>query len=264
MTLGEKMLEARLESGLSQRQLCDGLITRNMLSQIEHGTARPSMDTLRQLAVRLEKPVSWFLDENALSSPNQQRMKDARKAVEEGDFATARKFLLAFQLPDEVYARERESLLAETALELARQAAERNAFPLARQLLEEVPEENDPERNRKRLLLQGRLPGADLGEIVKQLPSLDEELLLRAEAALVQPDVERALALLEAVENQKDSKWRLLRGKILLLRKQYAEAAVCLKAAEEAFPEEAVPLLETCFRELGDYRSAYLYACRQR
>ena len=168
------------------------------------------------------------------------------------------------QLPDEVYARERESLLAETALELARQAAERNAFPLARQLLEEVPEGNDPERNRKRLLLLGRLPGADLGEIVKQLPSLDEELLLRAEAALVQPDVERALALLEAVENRKDSKWRLLRGKILLLRKQYAEAAVCLKAAEEAFQEEAVPLLETCFRELGDYRSAYLYACRQR
>ena len=35
MTLGEKIRQARLEAGLSQRQLCGGEVTRNMLSQIE-------------------------------------------------------------------------------------------------------------------------------------------------------------------------------------------------------------------------------------
>ena len=46
MTLGEKIRQARLEAGLSQRQLCGDTVTRNMLSQIENGSARPSMDTL--------------------------------------------------------------------------------------------------------------------------------------------------------------------------------------------------------------------------
>ena len=43
MTLGEKIKQARQEAGLSQRQLCGDAITRNMLSQIENGSARPSM-----------------------------------------------------------------------------------------------------------------------------------------------------------------------------------------------------------------------------
>ena len=40
MELGEKIRQARLEAGLSQRALCGDVITRNMLSQIE--TALPS------------------------------------------------------------------------------------------------------------------------------------------------------------------------------------------------------------------------------
>ena len=49
MDLGEKLKKVRLEAGLSQRQVCGERITRNMLSQIENGSARPSMDTLRYL-----------------------------------------------------------------------------------------------------------------------------------------------------------------------------------------------------------------------
>ena len=37
-----------------------------------------------------------------------------------------------------------------------------------------------------------------------------------------------------------------------------------LQAAETVYPEEAIPLLEICFRELGDYQKAYQYACKQR
>ena len=61
--LGEKIRQARLEQGLSQRQLCGTEITRNMLSQIESGKARPSMQTLTYLAQTLGKPVSFFLEE---------------------------------------------------------------------------------------------------------------------------------------------------------------------------------------------------------
>ena len=80
MELGEKLRQARLEAGLSQRQLCGEEITRNMLSQIENGSAKPSMDTLRYFAQRLGKPVSWFLEEEGAISPNSQVMAAARAA----------------------------------------------------------------------------------------------------------------------------------------------------------------------------------------
>jgi transcriptional regulator with XRE-family HTH domain len=68
MELGEKLRQARLEAGLSQRQLCGEEITRNMLSLIENGSAKPSMKTLQYLAARLGKAsaifwkkLPWFL-----------------------------------------------------------------------------------------------------------------------------------------------------------------------------------------------------------
>ena len=53
MELGERLRQARINAGLSQRQLCGDEITRNMLSQIEHGTCNPSVSTLCYLAKRL-------------------------------------------------------------------------------------------------------------------------------------------------------------------------------------------------------------------
>ena len=61
MEMGELLRQARLEAGLTQRELCGERITRNMLSQIENGAARPSMATLQYLADALGKPVSYFL-----------------------------------------------------------------------------------------------------------------------------------------------------------------------------------------------------------
>ena len=52
MNMGEKIRHARQAAGLSQRQLCDGIVTRNMLSQIENGSAKPSLATLQALAQR--------------------------------------------------------------------------------------------------------------------------------------------------------------------------------------------------------------------
>lgn len=262
MKLGEKLRQSRLEMGLSQRQLCEGVITRNMLSQIEHGTAKPSMETLRQLAARLEKPVSFFLEEDWVMSPNQERMVQARQYLRNGDFEKARQMLLSFRQNDEVYRWEREYLLGISTLAVAEQALREEKQPLARQLLEEL-EPEIPELERRRLLLQGKLPGADVQKITRQLPSVDEELLLRAKAALAEEDWERAEALLMAAEDQDNPLWNLLRGKTLMLAKRYDLAAECLEKAQQDSPKECWRLLETCFRELGDFRMAYEYRCKQ-
>ena len=262
MELGEKLRIARQEAGLSQRQLCGDVITRNMLSQIEHGVARPSMDTLRYLADRLGKPMSFFLEEDAVLSPNQTLMEQARKA----DPAESWLRLKAFQRPDPVLEWEWKCRSFLAALAAAEQAMEAGKTLYARQLLEEAAEFDHGIRplERQRLLMLGKLPDTDLKSVVKQLPSLDEELLLRAEAALAGSDPDQAARLLSALEDRDDPKGNLLMGQALMRKKEYSAAADCLQKAEEAYPQVCLPLLEECFRELGDFKRAYEYACKRR
>ena len=155
MELGEKIRQARLDAGLSQRQLCGEVITRNMLSLIESGRARPSMDTLLHLAQQLGKPVGYFLEEQADPPESPERKQ--------------------------------------TRLALARQCA----------------------------------------------------------------------AVLEDAAH-KDESWYLLRGQIAFSVGEYARAADCLKRAERVYPKLCLAALEQCYRELGDFKMAYEYACKQR
>ena len=57
MELGEKLRQARLEAGLTQRQLCGDQITRNMLSLIENGAQvlhDRSVEFAREYGIRVE------------------------------------------------------------------------------------------------------------------------------------------------------------------------------------------------------------------
>ena len=56
----------------------------------------------------------------------------------------------------------------------------------------------------------------------------------------------------------------LLLGNLRMELKDYPGAIDALLAAEPARPLEAAKLLEVCYRELEDYRSAYHWACKQR
>ena len=266
MELGEKLRLARQEAGLSQRQLCGDVITRNMLSQIEHGTARPSMDTLKYLASRLGRPMSFFLEEEAELSPNQSLMIRARQQWKEGNQAGTWLMLRSFQHPDPILEWEWKIMSTLTAFGAAEDAMQDGKDRYARQILEETAgiDHGVPGLERQRLLLLARIPEMKAAEIVSQLPSLDRELLLRAEAALSEKNGERALALLDAAEDRTDLRWYLLRGQAKLMVKDYALAAECLQNAETNYPEQCIPLLEECFRELGDYKRAYEYACKQR
>lgn len=264
MGLGDRLRTARLEAGLTQRQLCGEEITRNMLSQIENGSAKPSMKTLRYLAARLGKSVSYFLEEETVLSPNRQTMEGARKAFDDRDFTGALALLEQYQGPDPVYDREKKLLQALLCLELARQALEENRRIYARELLNRLDlagcycEEALLHRS---LLLWGKL---ETDAVSHLLPSLDEELLLRAGEAFRSGNPRRAACLLDAAEDQKNPEWNLLRGQVYLAQTQYAKAAACLHRAEAAYPREVWFRLEHCYRELEDYKRAYEYACKQK
>ena len=126
MELGEKIRQARLEAGLSQRVLCGNTITRNMLSQIENGVAKPSMATLQYLASRLGKPVGYFLEEQTVLSPNPDVMAQARNAYAKKDYRAVMTHLAEYQSPDPLFDAEKDFLAALASLALAEEVADQD------------------------------------------------------------------------------------------------------------------------------------------
>ena len=270
MELGQKIKEARLQAGLSQRQLCGDEITRNMLSQIENGSARPSMTTLQYLASRLGVSVSYFLEEQAVTSPNQQVMEKARNARSEGNPAQVVELLADYQEPDPVFDRERWLLEALSLIELAEQALIASKPILAVGLLEKAKQAGSntdyytPDLERRRLLLQFQAEPEKAPALVGQLPDMTSELLLRAKAALLENDPVRSGMILDASALNENTLWNYLRAESYFMEKDYAKAAEHYLLAEGEYPRKAAPQLETCYRELGDFKQAYFYACKVR
>ena len=257
MDLGARIKAARVEAGLSQRQLCGEHITRNMLSQIENGSARPSMKTLGYLAEQLGKPISYFLEEQAAVLPNLQSITDARTAFALGDLDGMRRALDAFREPDEHFFEERQMLEYHWHIKKAKQAIGAGMTPYGVKLLHRALELDGlyitaELRYRCRVLL---------GMAGENIPlECDEDaLLVRARQCA---DPKRRLEILAASENKDCPQWNLLQADALFEEKRYQEAAKAYAMTEENL--EVCKRLETCYRELGDYKKAYEYACKQR
>lgn len=257
MELGKRIKACRLEAGMSQRQLCGDYMTRNMLSQIESGTARPSMDTLAYLAHRLGKTVSYFLEEQAVTSPNLEIMTRARNALALEQTELLEAALSEFREPDDTFYEERQLLRLRLYLLKARQALEKDQLPFAANLLHQALEVEGlyitARERRECLLLLGQT-----GERVA-LPDEDVSLLLRA-AQTESP--ERRLELLAAAENRTAPRWYYLQAEAEFALGQYAEAAA--HYALTAQTPEVLARQEDCCRELGDFKGAYEFACKRR
>jgi len=262
MELSQRLKQARLEAGLSQKALCGDRITRNMLSQIENGSARPSMDTLRYFAQRLGKPLSYFLEEDAVTSPNQALMEKARAATP----SEALHLLGEYRAPDPTFDDERWLLEALVCMTLARDALDQQRPGYARSLLERaaVAGSHTPyytdDNERRRLLLLAAAGEKDLEPL---LPDLTPELLLRAEAALEAGSFERCAALLDAA-TIKSPLWHYTKAKLDFAQKEYSEAKTHFEDAWEYAPTLCCSRLEDCCREMEDFAGAYFYACKLR
>ena len=265
MDLGQTLRQARLDAGLSQRELCGDKISRNMLSQIENGTAHPSMDTLSYLAEKLGKPVGYFLDEPTPTSPNHALIEQARATFAAGNYGQTLSMLKQYELDDPVFDWEYYLLEAQSCMELATKAIQAGHTAHAMQLLdraalagEQTPYYNDATR-RQRLLLLCRVTKETI-----PLPSDDDALLVRASIAIGEGDAARALQYLDAAENKTSVEWAYHRGRAYLNLEKYADALPYLKTAEEYRPKECIAMLEQCYRELGDFKGAYFYSCKRK
>ncbi len=66
--LGKRIKEARLAKKMTQSEVVGDFITRNMLSQIESGSATPSVKTLEYLSRVLEVPMTYLMPPNGEDS----------------------------------------------------------------------------------------------------------------------------------------------------------------------------------------------------
>ena len=263
MELGQRLRQTRLAAGLSQRQLCGEVITRNMLSQIENGSARPSMDTLTYLAAELGKPISYFLEEESCVSFNVQSMAQARTAYAQGRYEDAMEWLEKYVPEDELFQDEFGLLKALILLAQAEKAIDENRPILARQLLESAANPQTcyclPELEHRRLYLL-----AQVSQEAVSLPADDRSLLVRAGIALKNGDAHRCSVLLEACEDHSQPRWHHLQAEAAFQQEDYAKAVQHYHEIESIFSEICYPRLEVCYRALEDYKKAYEYACKQR
>lgn len=255
MTMGQRILRARQEAKLSQRQLAGGEITRNMLSALEHDTANPSVATLRYLSERLGKPISYFLGEDQQPVDGYDILTSARAAFDAGEYRRCTE-LLAEGEPGAVIAREWRLLILLSQMRLAEQAIDEDRLPYARELLKRVAAERAAcpyfTDDRTLALLMARCGMETV------LPDDDGALLLRAERALADGNPEGAIRYLEAADHRDVPQWHCLRGECAFDVGDYQTAADHFHHAEASYPLNE--RLEICYRELGDFKMAYYYA----
>lgn len=88
--LGKRIKEARLARKMTQADVVGDFITRNMLSQIESGTANPSVKTLTYLAKVLQLPVNYLL-------PDELETYDTSEETVNADFEALIKMKSAYK-----------------------------------------------------------------------------------------------------------------------------------------------------------------------
>lgn len=136
MTLGQRIKEARMARGMTQKEVVGDYITRNMLSKIEHDSATPSVRTLSYLADILGVPVSEFLEESALSDGSApDGLDEARALYRAGNYSGCADYLR--KNPSAASTDEGYLLHAYACAAAAREALDSGARKLACELAEQ-------------------------------------------------------------------------------------------------------------------------------
>ena len=264
MELGKKLKQARLEAGLSQRQLCGERISRNMLSLIENGSAQPSMDTLRYLAQQLGKPISYFLEEQT-PFPQALCMTAAREAFAAEDWEGC---LQQLKSQPEDGGWEQGLLTACCCLKLAKKALHQDKRPYAEALLEQAQAAISttpyaPLVHNSYCLLMSQARPDQAGQWAAALTDLSPALLLRSFAAIQNQDFDRSAQYLQAADDH-SAQWHYLMAETLFGQGDYAAAAVHYQTALPLQRHHCYSQLELCYRNLQDFEKAYFYACKLR
>ena len=221
MGLGERIRQLRQNRGLTQEQLANGKLTKSFISLLERGVAKPSVDTLSDLARRLGTSVDALLGSEGHLPDHAavDLLALSADAMRKRHMDLAAKLHGAARFVGESYGLEEP--LREVTLQEAQLALERRDYDLASRKISEglqrCTSAQDRWRSGRGLVLKGRLQlvRRELDEAVKTF----EQALATLRQAKASRDPARSDALIFL-----GTAWAYL-GRHDLAMKRYAEAA---------------------------------------
>ena len=137
MNIGKKIKNLRIEKMMTQSELAGPEITRNMLSQIENGSATPSISTVTYLASKLGVPAGYLMsegDEEFLYIKT-AAMRNIKKAYEDKSFELCRDMCVS---SFDEYDDEIELILTDCCIGQAEECIKNGQLHQARELLDEA------------------------------------------------------------------------------------------------------------------------------
>ncbi len=269
MNIGEKIKSARKDKKLTQSELSRGIVTRNMLSAIESGTAKPSLDTLIKIAEKLSLPPSYFLSESddVYFYKKSQEIDKILAALKAKSYKSAVERALSLGGVDD----ELAYILAYSYFKLAENAVKIGSYESAALYLEKFNEYKTK-------------TVYDLG-FQSSISTIYSALSKNIYAPLLEFDKDEYEKVLTHIKYEyfkylmHDNDYRFtvkayadhLRAKQLIRERKYSDALpLLLGIIENKNPEYDTYLifgvytdLENCYKQLYDYENAYRYSSKR-
>jgi HTH-type transcriptional regulator, quorum sensing regulator NprR len=98
-SLGQKIKNLRKSKKITQQELCSGLVTPSMISQIESDRATPSNHLLEEIANRLGIPVSYFAEDVSVKTDLTQMYRKAKSLMDNERYEEALPMLQTVAYP---------------------------------------------------------------------------------------------------------------------------------------------------------------------
>lgn len=277
MQFGERIRSIRQAKGLTQTQVAGEHITRNMLSQIENGSASPSLKTLEHLSQVLGVTIGYLLSEDEGGS-----LAEARKLLMAGDVEAAylsakdatgdEGLLLLSRCCRELAQQCFDAGDAQGAVHYAKEALRCNAGTLYRSY--------EVEAEMLWLLACAEMDGENAENHMEVFRSTYDDWgweaknhLLRARHFLkLHQDqaAEREVWMITSLPESMKAQYLFLRGELAIRQEKYDNAISYLRQVEnmeissKKVRQELLQMMEIAYREKQDFKSAYEYAAKQR
>ena len=283
MNLGQKIKRLRNKKMMTQSELAGDEITRNMLSQIENGSAQPSLSTVAYLAGKLGVPAGYLLsegDEEFLYNKS-AAMRNIKRAYTDGNFGICREMCLS---SFDEYDDELELILTDCCLGEAEECIKSGKLYHACSLLDDALLHSRKtiyntatQKNRifaMFLLLKEISPALDSNEADIDVssnmlhPLLFEDVFCKYIAALFDVDSYFEMLRKAEVTNDEDKLFiSHLKARKYMSSRDYKKAKNTLSALIDG--DAVLPRLllyfacadmEICCKEIDDYRGAYEFS----
>ena len=268
--IGKRIKARRIALGLTQKQIADGHITRNMLSLIESGSAFPSIETAQHIANKLNVPLSFLLSDT-LDEPilkKNEAIKKIRELYSRGEYRNCINALNTL----EDYDCETTYLLAYASFNYGKELTNNGSFNEAEVYLRQAIKKCD-ETIYDTSAIEATAPIylAIVSNFQSPLLELDIESYENKHLAAYE------FELYKYITSDFDfhfsySLFRMhVEAKSLIKKYRFADAIDILKEIEEEKNTDYNSFvffgvytdLENCYKQLGDFENAYRYSSKR-